>query len=120
MGLEFYPKDKHHAFLKEQLGEFGVDEFEQAWHTIKRTWASKFNERAYLATKKLGVSLNQIFMAVLVQKVVPAEYAYVVHTTNPTNSNDLEVYVEACSGLGEALVSDMPGQALSFSYDKEK
>ena len=58
-------------------------------------------------------------MAVLVQRVVPAEYAYVIHTTNPTNSNDGEVYVEACLGLGEALVSDMPGQALSFSFDKQ-
>jgi alpha-glucan,water dikinase len=63
-----------------------------------------------LATKKLGVNINQIFMAVLVQRIVPAEYAYVIHTTNPTNGNDDEVYVEACIGLGEALVSgDMPG-----------
>lgn len=99
--------------------KFGVDKFDQAWITIKKVWASKFNERAFLATKKLGVKLSQIFMAVLVQRVVPAEYAYVIHTTNPTNSNDGEVYVEACLGLGEALVSDMPGQALSFSYDKE-
>ena len=57
-------------------------------------------------------------MAVLVQTIVPAEYAFVIHTTNPTNSNDQEVYVESCIGLGEALVSDMPGQALAFSYDK--
>ena len=77
--------------------------------TIKKVWASKYNERAFLATKKLGVSLNQIFMAVLVQRVVPSEYAYVIHTTNPTNGNDGEVYVEACIGMGEALVSDMPG-----------
>ena len=32
--------------------------------------------------------------------------------------NDDEVYAEACLGLGEALVSDMPGQAMSFSYHK--
>lgn len=32
--------------------------------------------------------------------------------------NENEVYCEACIGLGEALVSDMPGQALSFTYDK--
>ena len=60
-----------------------------------------------------------MFMAVLVQRVVPADYAFVIHTTNPTNSNDQEVYVEACIGLGEALVSDMPGQALSFSFHKK-
>ena len=119
MNLQFKASDQHHAFLKEELTKFGIDDFDQAWATVKKVWASKFNERAFLATKKLGVNLNQIFMAVLVQRVVPAEYAYVVHTTNPTNSNDGEVYVEACLGLGEALVSDMPGQALSFSYDKQ-
>lgn len=81
-------------------------------------WASKFNERAFLATKKIGVSLHQVFMAVLVQEIIPAEYAYVIHTTNPTNGEENEVYVESCLGLGEALVSKMPGQAFSFTYDK--
>ena len=57
-------------------------------------------------------------MAVLVQKIIPSEYAYVIHTTNPTNANEDEVYVEACLGLGEALVSKMPGQAMSFTYSK--
>ena len=58
-------------------------------------------------------------MAVLVQRIVPAEQAFVIHTTNPTNQQVGEVYCEACEGLGEALVSDMAGQALSFTYDKE-
>jgi len=109
--LKFHEEDQHHRYLREQLVKFGVpaQDFGQAWTTIKRVWASKFNERAFLATKKLGVRVDQIFMAVLVQRVVPAEYAYVIHTTNPTNANDNEVYVEACLGLGEALVSDMPG-----------
>ena len=57
-------------------------------------------------------------MAVLCQEIIPAEYAYVVHTSNPTNGEDNEVYVESCLGLGEALVSTMPGQAFSFTYDK--
>ena len=122
LSLKFYPQDPHHKFLKEQLIQFGIPtgQFDQAWHPIKKVWASKFNERAYLATKKLGVSLHQIFMAVLVQRVIPAEYAYVIHTTNPTNGSEQEVYVEACLGLGEALVAgDMPGQAISFTYDKQ-
>jgi alpha-glucan,water dikinase len=49
---------------------------------------------------------------------VPSEYAYVIHTVNPTNDNENEVYVEACKGLGEALVSDMGGQAFSFGNNK--
>jgi hypothetical protein len=38
--------------------KFGIDKFDSAWISIKRVWASKFNERAFLATKKLGVSLK--------------------------------------------------------------
>ena len=121
LNMKFHQNDPHHQNLKAELIKFGIPpaQFDQAWYSIKRVWASKFNERAFLATKKLGVTLHQIFMAVLVQRVIPAEYAYVIHTTNPTNGNDNEVYVEACLGLGEALVSDMPGQAISFSYDKQ-
>ena len=57
-------------------------------------------------------------MAVLIQKIVRAKYAFVIHTTNPTNGEESEIYVEACRGLGESLVSDMPGQALSFTVTK--
>ena len=94
-------------------------DFSKAWTSIKKVWASKFNERAFLAMKKIGVNLDQVYMAVLVQKIVKAEYAYVVHTTNPTNGMESEVYVEACRGLGESLVSDAPGQALRFAVTKE-
>ena len=116
--LDFVDSDPKHSALKKGLTQFGVLDFPQAWKTIKKVWASKFNERAFLATKKIGVSLHQVYMAVLVQEIIPAEYAYVIHTTNPTNGEENEVYVESCIGLGEALVSKMPGQALSFTYDK--
>ena len=69
--------------------------------------------------KKIGVNLNQVFMAVLIQKIVKAQYAYVIHTTNPTNGVETEVYVEACRGLGESLVSDAPGAAMSFTVTKD-
>ena len=120
MSLNFHEHDSHHTFLKAQLISFGIspNDFAQAWKTIKMVWASKFNERAFLATKKIGVTLHSVYMAVLVQRVVPAEYAYVIHTSNPTNGEDNEVYVESCLGMGEALVSKMPGQAFSFTYDK--
>lgn len=111
MSLQFHPDDINHKFLKQSLINFGIPaaDFDRAWKTIKMVWASKFNERAFLATKKIGVTLHSVFMAVLVQRVIPAEYAYVIHTSNPTNGDDDEVYVESCLGMGEALVSTMPG-----------
>ena len=120
LALNFVKDDLVLAQLKKDLGEFGVVDFAKAWSTIKKVWASKFNERAFLSIKKIGARLDQVFMAVLVQRVVRAEYAYVIHTTNPTNGDEGEIYAEACKGLGESLVSDKPGTALSFSVIKQE
>jgi alpha-glucan,water dikinase len=120
LALNFDPKDSKLIEMKQGLIAFGIAEsdFDKAWMSIKKVWASKFNERAFLAVKKIGVRLDQVYMAVLIQKIVRAKYAFVVHTTNPTNGEESEIYVEACRGLGESLVSDMPGQALSFTVVK--
>ena len=111
MRLNLIEDDPHHKFLMVGLNKFGiaVKDKDIAWKTIKKVWASKFNERAFLATKKIGVTLHSIYMAVLVQRIIESEYAYVIHTSNPMNGEDDEVYVESCLGLGEALVSKMPG-----------
>merc|ERR1712072_1609464 len=58
-------------------------------------------------------------MAVLIQKVVNAEYAFVIHTTNPSTGDPSEIYCEIVKGLGEVLVGNYPGRALSFTCDKE-
>ena len=108
--------------LKERLIKFGIKptEFDLAFKAIKSVWASKFNERAYIATSKVGITINDIRMAVLCQKIIPAEYAYVIHTKNPSTNNSNEVFAEVCLGMGEALVGAYEGQSLSFAYDKTK
>jgi len=58
-------------------------------------------------------------MAVLIQKIIPAEYAFVIHTKNPMNESTDEMYVEVVRGLGETLVGNYPGQAFSFTINKE-
>lgn len=57
-------------------------------------------------------------MSVLVMRTIPAEEAFVIHTTNPLTNELDQVYAEACDGLGEALVGDFAGQGLAFSYSK--
>jgi len=59
-------------------------EWEGSWSAIKQVWASKWNERAVLSGGRAGLSHNALQMAVLCQEVVPAQYAFVAHTTNPT------------------------------------
>lgn len=68
---------------------------------LQGVWASKFNERAMLSMKKVGLDFRDLRMAVLVQRVVPAAYAYVIHTQNPTNNNPNEVLPPSCASWPE-------------------
>ena len=57
-------------------------------------------------------------MATLLMEVVPAELSFVLHTANPITGDGGEVFGEVCVGLGEALVGNEPGAALSFTASK--
>ena len=58
-------------------------------------------------------------MAVLVQRLVESEYAFVIHTVNPSNNDAAYMYAEVVVGLGETLVGNFPGRALGFQMRKD-
>ena len=64
-------------------------QWEGTWAAIRRVWASKWNERAVLSLRRAGLSHAALQMAVLAQEVVPAQYAFVAHTTNPLSGGGL-------------------------------
>lgn len=99
-------------------GDEGENRWEQAWLAIKRVWASKWNERAYFSTRKVKLDHDYLCMAVLVQEIISADYAFVIHTTNPSSGDSSEIYAEVVKGLGETLVGAYPGRALSFICKK--
>ena len=92
--------------------------WEQMWHAICRVWASKWNDRAYLSRRARGVPHDSLQMAVLIQQVVPADYAFVIHTANPITGDRNQIFAEVVLGLGETLVGNYPGRALSFVAHK--
>jgi alpha-glucan, water dikinase len=95
------------------------ENWDEAWMRIKQVWASKWNERAYLSRRAMGIPDESLYMAVLVQEVIEAEYAFVIHTVNPLNGNRDELFAEVVLGLGETLVGNFPGRALSFVCNKK-
>ncbi|KAF2926925.1 alpha-glucan water dikinase, chloroplastic [Oryza sativa Japonica Group] len=99
-------------------GDEGDQRWEQAWMAIKKVWASKWNERAYFSTRKVKLDHDYLSMAVLVQEIVNADYAFVIHTTNPSSGDSSEIYAEVVKGLGETLVGAYPGRAMSFVCKK--
>ncbi|KAJ7943678.1 Alpha-glucan water dikinase, chloroplastic [Quillaja saponaria] len=99
-------------------GDEGEERWGQAWTAIKKVWGSKWNERAYFSTRKVKLDHDYLSMAVLVQEVVNADYAFVIHTINPSSGDSSEIYAEVVKGLGETLVGAYPGRALSFVCKK--
>ena len=93
-------------------------DWDGAWLSLKRVWASKWNDRAYYSRRTQGIPHQDLLMAVLIQQVVEADYAFVLHTVNPLTNRREELYLEAVVGLGETLVGNYPGRALSAVYDR--
>jgi pyruvate,water dikinase len=80
---------------------------------VRRCWASLWTARAISYRQQMGVPADGVAMAVVVQRMVPAEIAGVLFTANPATGNRGELVIEAAPGLGEALVS---GEVTPESY----
>ncbi|KAH7648878.1 R1 like alpha-glucan water dikinase [Cryptosporidium bovis] len=96
------------------------------WSQIKKVWCSVYQPLAYYNMRKIGQSLSNVFMSVVIQKLINAKYAFVLHSKNPiktqNNSNSDredtnydEMYGEIVLGLGETLVSNSCGKSLGFT-----
>ena len=71
---------------------------------VAACWASTFSERAVANRRRLGIARHEVAMAVIVQELVAAECSGVAFTRHPLEDRPV-MLVEACPGLGEALVS---------------
>jgi len=71
---------------------------------VKACWASTFNERAVATRQRLAIAESEVAMAVVVQALVQADYSGVAFTRHPLEERPV-MLMEACRGLGEALVS---------------
>ncbi|SFB94708.1 phosphoenolpyruvate synthase [Bacillus sp. OV322] len=80
---------------------------------IKKCWASLFTERAVIYRIQNKIDHRQVYLSVIVQKMVFPEASGVLFTADPITSNRKLLSIEASFGLGEALVS---GLAASDCY----
>lgn len=79
-------------------------------------WASFFSERALFYRAEKG-SLEDLRMAVVVQKMVDPEKAGVVFTVDPVKRRKDRMIVEAVRGIGEQIVS---GEVTPDHYTLDK
>ncbi|WP_255769870.1 PEP/pyruvate-binding domain-containing protein [Pseudarthrobacter sulfonivorans] len=72
---------------------------------VRDCWASLWTDRAvsYRATR--GIDPSAVALAVVVQRMVDANAAGVLFTSNPLTNRRREAVIDASPGLGEAVVS---------------
>src|ERR671921_1072595 len=74
---------------------------------VSRCWASLFTERAVIYRLRNSLDHRKVHMSVVVQRMVFPQAAGIVFTADPVTSNRKVASVEACFGLGEAVVSGL-------------
>ncbi len=78
---------------------------EALFDAIRACWASLWSPRAVTYRRQVGWDDTGLAMAVVVQEMVPSEWAGVLFTADPVTGRRDRMIVEAVPGLGEALVS---------------
>src|SRR5918993_2284354 len=72
---------------------------------VRKCWASLWSERAVAYRQRREIDDALVRMAVVVQRMVPAEVAGVAFTANPVTGARTQIVIDAGLGLGEAVVS---------------
>ncbi|MCG8549036.1 MAG: PEP-utilizing enzyme [Desulfobacterales bacterium] len=72
---------------------------------IKAAWASLFNTRALSFRLQHQITLQNIKIAVIIQKMVSAYKSGIIFTANPNTHNINEILISCLYGAGEGIVS---------------
>jgi pyruvate,water dikinase len=84
---------------------------------VLRCWASLYSPQAIEYRRRLRIPAGELAMAVVVQRLVPAEAAGVLFTIDPLSGDPSQITIEACPGLGLPIVS---GELTPDRYSVDK
>lgn len=100
-----------------QHGTFFVADAPTLIERVRHCWASLYSDRATAYRVRAGIAHDSVAMGVIVQALVPAVAAGVAFTANPVDGSS-GIYIEACLGIGEMLVSGKVTPDV-FIFDRE-
>ncbi len=78
---------------------------ESLLNAVQCCWASLDSPRTRAYLSEHGIDIALVAMAVVVQRLVPADVAGVLFSANPQSGSRQEMLIEASWGLGESVVS---------------
>ena len=94
-----------HSFAGQYDTYLGIAGLKNCFEAIKKCWASLWTRRAYEYRENNDFDHLNINMAVIVQSLIAADTSGVIFTADPVTGRRGSIVIEACFGVGEALVS---------------
>ncbi len=74
---------------------------------VSKCWASLFTDRAVTYRMQNGFSHRNVYLSVVVQRMIIPQVSGILFTADPVTSNRKVLSIDASFGLGEALVSGL-------------
>lgn len=74
---------------------------------VRRCWASLWSDRAVAYRRAAGLATERASIAVVIQRLVPVDVAFVAFTADPVSGDRDRVVITASWGLGESIVSGL-------------
>ena len=105
------------SFAGQQDTYLNVKGREAILQSVKKCWASLFTDRAVIYRLRNGFDHCQVYLSVIIQRMVFPEASGVMFTADPATSNRKVLSINACFGLGEALVSGLVNADLFMVRD---
>lgn len=97
----------HASFAGQQDTYLNIIGKESILQHIRKCWASLFTDRAVIYRMQNGFDHNQVYLSVIIQRMVFPQASGILFTADPITSNRKLLSINASFGLGEALVSGL-------------
>jgi len=97
----------HASFAGQQDTYLNIIGLEAILQHISKCWASLFTDRAVIYRMQNGFDHSQVYLSVIVQRMVFPQVSGILFTADPITSSRKLLSIDASFGLGEALVSGL-------------
>ncbi|MCM3782295.1 phosphoenolpyruvate synthase [Neobacillus mesonae] len=97
----------HASFAGQQDTYLNIIGKEAILQHISKCWASLFTDRAVIYRMQNGFDHSEVYLSVIVQRMVFSQASGILFTADPMTSNRKLLSIDASYGLGEALVSGL-------------
>ncbi|MEW4022989.1 phosphoenolpyruvate synthase [Bacillus sp. YAF8] len=97
----------HASFAGQQDTYLNITGVDAILQHISKCWASLFTDRAVIYRMQNGFDHSQVYLSVIIQRMVFPQASGILFTADPVNGNRKLLSIDAGFGLGEALVSGL-------------